>query len=120
MSILKGTRLQDNKIQKVEILEGCTQQDIPARVSESVVMGAPMDALAHAVLSLRALPQHQRDIWRRMFGHYIFRRMNPSKSIFRRPAGATWRRWTKKPHAICVPALRPGFSDGARRKTLEV
>jgi hypothetical protein len=36
------------------------------------VMGAPMDALAHAVLSLRELPQHQRDIWRRMFDHYIF------------------------------------------------
>lgn len=72
MSILKGTRLQDNKIQKVEILEGCTPQDIPARVSESAVMGAPMDALANAVLSSSALPQHQRDIWRRMFDHYIF------------------------------------------------
>jgi hypothetical protein len=36
------------------------------------VMGAPMDALAHAVLSLRELPQHQRDIWRRMFDRYVF------------------------------------------------
>jgi hypothetical protein len=35
MSILKGIRLQDNKIQKVEILEGCAPQDKPARVFES-------------------------------------------------------------------------------------
>jgi len=35
-------------------------------------MGAPMDALNHALLSIRDLPQGQRDVWRDIFEHYIF------------------------------------------------
>lgn len=37
-----------------------------------IQMGAPMDALNHALLSIRDLPKAQRDAWRNIFEHYIF------------------------------------------------
>jgi len=35
-------------------------------------MGNPMDALMHSILSVRDLPQHQKDNWINMFKHYVF------------------------------------------------
>lgn len=35
-------------------------------------MGSPMDVLEHALLSLRNLPQAQRQAWQQHFEHYIF------------------------------------------------
>jgi hypothetical protein len=37
-----------------------------------VFLGAPYDALMHAFMALRGLPEDQRDVWRAMFDHYIF------------------------------------------------
>lgn len=35
-------------------------------------LGAPYDALLHALLALRHLPPDQREVWRKVFDHYVF------------------------------------------------
>ncbi len=41
-------------------------REVPAR------MGAPGDALLHAILEIRDLPPAEREAWRGLFGHYVF------------------------------------------------
>lgn len=41
-------------------------RDVPA------FLGKPEDALFHAILSLRDLPQTDKDRWRALFDHYVF------------------------------------------------
>lgn len=41
-------------------------------VSTPDVLGAPMDALMHAILAVRELPESRRKIWKTLFDHYVF------------------------------------------------
>lgn len=36
--------------------------------------GSPLDAMAHGILAIAELPAAQRDAWRDLFDHYVFRR----------------------------------------------
>lgn len=35
-------------------------------------LGQPQDALNHAILAIRDLPEHEKNIWKQMFDHYVF------------------------------------------------
>jgi hypothetical protein len=39
-------------------------------------MGSPLDALNHAILSIRDLPEAQRNVWRNVFEQYVFAPMD--------------------------------------------
>ena len=39
-------------------------------------MGNPMDALMHSILSIRDLPEHQKENWANMFQHYVFKNID--------------------------------------------
>jgi hypothetical protein len=40
--------------------------------SAPAIMGTPIDALIHALLSIKALPKDQKQAWRVLFEHYVF------------------------------------------------
>jgi hypothetical protein len=47
--------------------------------STPAVMGAPMDALMHAILSIREIPEPQRKVWKALFDRYVF---SPGDSVY--------------------------------------
>lgn len=53
-------------LDSINILINHWWRDVPAW------MGAPGDALLHAILNLRGLPEAQRRAWQSMFNHYVF------------------------------------------------
>lgn len=44
-------------------------------------IGAPYDALLHALLAYRHLPPAQRDVWRSMLGHFVFSDSDPGEHL---------------------------------------
>ena len=40
--------------------------------NEYDVLGSPLDAMLHAILSLRDLPPPMRDAWKAFFDHFVF------------------------------------------------
>lgn len=42
--------------------------------SVPVDAGSPFESMIHGILAISDLPEHQRDAWRAMFDHYVFRR----------------------------------------------
>ncbi len=48
------------------VLVNYWMRDLPA------YFGAGMNALEHAILSIRGLPESQREVWKNLFNHYVF------------------------------------------------
>lgn len=44
---------------------------------ESATISTPMDALRHAMVALKGLPEHHRDAWYAMFAHFVFQQNGP-------------------------------------------
>ena len=61
--------------------------------------GSPFEALLHAIMAVQSLPPDKREIWRKVFEHYVFQ-------DGRRPGGAS--------HA--APARHPGSRLAAARR----
>lgn len=55
---------------KLNILVNYWWRDVPS------FMGNPMDALMHSILSIRDLPEHQKENWANMFQHYVFNNLD--------------------------------------------
>lgn len=49
-------------------------------------LGQPQDALNHAILAIRDLPDHEKALWKQMFDHYVFE--NDARDVAHLPAGA--------------------------------
>lgn len=43
-------------------------------------MGTPMNALMHAIMSVRDLPHHEKENWKRLFDHYVFEANEDTRS----------------------------------------
>lgn len=56
----------------VEALEACNALVNYWWLRTPAYLGAPLDALMHALLSVRALPPAQRAAWHGLFEHYVF------------------------------------------------
>ena len=73
--------------------------------SNPAFMGAPSQALMHAILALRDLPPRQREAWRGVFDHYVF---DADETVYEHipPPGRGW--------------LAPLDEDAARRLRAEL
>lgn len=49
-------------------------------------LGQPQDALTHAILAVRDLPEEEKALWRKMFDHYVFG--DPAAAAEHIPEGA--------------------------------
>jgi hypothetical protein len=50
-------------------------------------LGQPQDALNHALLAIRDLPEEEKELWRQMFDYYVFGDARRRPRIFRKARG---------------------------------